>query len=139
MSPKIAVAAVAFDDQDRVLLAKRGREPAMGRWSVPGGKVELGETLAQACAREMLEETGLDVRVGERVAVVERIGQDESGGVSYHYVIHDYLVEIIGGTLAAASDASEVGWFTLGELDSMPVTDGLEQVLKQAQALRNTL
>ena len=88
--PIVGVGAVILDG-DRVLLVKRGHEPLKGEWSLPGGAVEIGETLDAAVAREVLEETGLDVDVGPVVEVLDRIQRDADGRVEYHYVIVDYL------------------------------------------------
>src|SRR6185436_6793024 len=99
--PVVGVGAVVFDG-DRVLLVKRGKEPLRGRWLIPGGTVELGETLTDAVVREVREETGLIVRPSEVVLVFDRIDRDETG-VRYHYVIVDYLCELVGVTLAATS------------------------------------
>jgi ADP-ribose pyrophosphatase YjhB (NUDIX family) len=139
MKPSLAVAGIAFDDAGRVLLVKRGRPPAEGLWSVPGGKVELGESLEEACVREMREETGLVVEVCDRVTIVERISRDDSGAISHHYVIVELLVAVRSGTPRAGSDASEVGFFALETVESMATTDGLIPVLRQAQALLSSL
>jgi 8-oxo-dGTP diphosphatase len=120
--PILGVGGIAFDAAGRVLLvrcADRG-------WSVPGGRVELGETLTAACARELREETGLEVRVGDLAEVFERIEPD------FHYVILDYLVEVVGGTLAAGDDALEAGWFSLADVAHMDRTGGLDAVLERA-------
>ncbi|MBT8496144.1 MAG: NUDIX hydrolase [Deltaproteobacteria bacterium] len=137
MKPAVAVAGIAFDDGGRVLLARRGRPPAQGLWSVPGGKVELGESLAEACQREMREETGLEVEVREQVTIVERIVRDAGGAITHHYVIVELLVDVVAGDLQAGSDAAEVGFFELDAVASMTVTDGLEPVLRQAQSVRD--
>src|SRR5262249_51162472 len=102
--PIVAVGAIVFDSAGRVLLGGRGRPPAQGRWSVPGGAVEAGETLAEACAREVREETGLEVEVGSLCEVVERVTRDPDGRVRFHYVILDYAARVSGGTLRAGSD-----------------------------------
>ncbi len=99
----------------RALLIRRGKEPLYGRWSVPGGRVELGESLEQALGREMEEETGLVVAPVEILAVFDRIERDEAG-VLYHFVIVDYLCRWLSGEAAAASDALEAAWAAAGDL-----------------------
>ncbi len=128
MTPVAAVGAIVFDDQGRVLLVERARPPGAGLWTVPGGKLEGAETLAQAVAREVREETGLLVEVGPLACVVERIGDD------HHFVILDYLARVIGGTLAAGSDARAVRFAGEEDLAALPLTDGLVDVLARARA-----
>lgn len=106
MSPKVGVGAVVIHD-GRVLLIRRGKEPLRGRWVIPGGTVEAGETLQEALVREVWEETGLTVRPGEVVLVFDRILRDE-GELRYHYVIVDYLCEYVTGTPQAGTDAEAV-------------------------------
>lgn len=122
--PIIGVAGIAFDAGGRVLLV---RDDERG-WSVPGGRVERGERLRDACVRELREETGLEVRIADLAEVFERIEPD------VHYVILDYLVEVVGGTLAAGDDALEAGWFTFAEVAAMRTTPGLLAVLERALA-----
>ncbi len=126
MTPVCAVAAVIFDGE-RVLVIQRGKPPGEGLWSVPGGKLEAGETLAAAVAREVAEETGLVVEVGPLVTAIERIGE------GYHFVILDYLARAIGGTLQAASDVRDARWVTDAELAAMAVTEGLLEVIGWAR------
>ncbi len=126
MTPVCAVAALIFDG-DRVLVIQRGKPPGEGLWSLPGGKLEAGETLARAVAREVQEETGLVVDVGPLACVVERMGE------GYHFVILDYLARSIGGTLAAASDVRDARWVTDEELAALPHTEGLLDVLARAR------
>jgi 8-oxo-dGTP diphosphatase len=128
MTPVCAVGAFIFDAQHRVLVIQRGTPPGEGLWSVPGGKLEANETLAQAVAREVREETGLVVEVGPLACVVERMGDE------HHYVILDYLAHPIGGVLAAASDVRDARWVTDTELAALPHTDGLLDVLARARA-----
>jgi 8-oxo-dGTP diphosphatase len=119
-APIVGVGAVVVD-QDRVLLVQRGHEPLKGKWSLPGGKLELGESLTQAVVREVQEETGLDVEAIELVELIDRI-HTESGPsgdrVRYHYVIADYLCRVVGGQLQAGSDAAAVRWVERAEWNS---------------------
>ena len=133
MSPIVGVGAFIFDGP-RVLVIQRGRPPGEGLWSVPGGRLETGETLAQAVAREVLEETGLSVEVGPFVCVLERFDpQHES-----HFVILDYLARVVAPSreLAAGTDARDVRWVTDAELAALPTTEGLLDVLARARAIR---
>jgi 8-oxo-dGTP diphosphatase len=129
--PIVGVGAVVVE-HDRVLLVRRANEPLKGEWSLPGGAVEVGETLGAAVAREVLEETGLAVEVGPVVEVLDRIRPDPDGRVRYHYVLIDYLCRPIGGTLACASDAAEVAWAALTELGEYGVADSAIAVIRKA-------
>jgi 8-oxo-dGTP diphosphatase len=127
-TPTVAVGAFVFDAEGRVLLVERGSPPGEGLWSVPGGKLEPGETLVQAVAREVREETGLVVEVGTLACVVERMGDD------YHYVILDYLARPIGGRLAASTDARAARFVSDPELPKLPLTEGLMLLIERARA-----
>ena len=127
MTPVVAVGAIIYDGP-RVLLVQRGKPPGENLWSVPGGKLEGNETLAQAVAREVREETGLVVEVGPLAAVVERMGGD------YHFVILDYVARVIGGTLVVGSDARDARFVDEAELAALPLTEGLVPVLERARA-----
>jgi 8-oxo-dGTP diphosphatase len=109
--PLVGVGAVVID-RDRVLLVRRGREPLKGHWSLPGGLLEVGESLTAGVIREMLEETGMRVEPLELVELVDRVVWD-GDRVRYHYVIADYLCRVIGGALSAGSDADDVQWVEL--------------------------
>ena len=119
-APIIGVGAVIIE-QNRVLLVQRGREPLKGKWSLPGGMLELGESLAEGVVREVQEETGLVVEVLELVELLDRVHRESSPDgerVRYHYVIADYLCRVVGGTLQASSDADGVRWIERAEWNS---------------------
>jgi 8-oxo-dGTP diphosphatase len=118
------VGAVVKDEQGRLLLIKRGHEPGAGLWSLPGGRIEPGETDAEALVREMLEETGLTVEPGRLIGGVKRKGRD--GDV---LDIRDYAATVISGTLRAGDDAADVRWVSVADLGSLAVTDGLIEAL----------
>jgi mutator protein MutT len=129
--PIVAVGAVILDG-DRVLLIQRGRAPMKGAWSLPGGAVEVGETLDAALAREVLEETGLSVEVGPVVEVLDRVQFDADGRVEYHYVIIDYLCRVFAGSAASGSDARDVQWVRVDDLDELRVTAKAIAVIQKA-------
>jgi ADP-ribose pyrophosphatase YjhB (NUDIX family) len=115
-SPLVGVGAVVVHE-GRVLLVQRGHEPAKGQWSLPGGLIDVGESLREAVIREVREETGLVVEPVELIELLERIHRD-GDRVRYHYVIADYLCHLVGGALAAASDADAVRWVERAEWNS---------------------
>ncbi len=129
--PIAAVGAVVLDG-DQVLLVRRGHEPLKGAWSLPGGGVELGETLEEAVCREVREETGLVVAPVRRVAVLDRIDRDAAGRVLYHYVLIDYLCRVLGGSLRLASDASAVRWIALERLEEAALPQTTVGVIRDA-------
>jgi 8-oxo-dGTP diphosphatase len=119
--PLIGVGAVVVC-RGRILLEKRRNEPGKGKWSIPGGLVELGEGAEQTAIREVWEETNLEVERPELIDVVNNVELGENGKVKYHFVIIDYFVELKGGTLKASSDAAELRWVRLGEVESYVLT-----------------
>lgn len=131
--PEVAVGVILFDDQERVLLVQRGQPPAQGRWSVPGGRVERGETLQHACARELLAETGLRAQLGPLCEVAEYIQG------AYHYIILDYLASAPEGELRAGEDAADARFLSLDEVPGYPTTAGLLPVLERALRMRRGL
>jgi 8-oxo-dGTP diphosphatase len=117
-APIVGVGAVVIDGT-KVLLVRRGQEPLKGEWSLPGGALELGETLQQGVVREVLEETGLIVVPGGIIEILDRITPDEvSGRVRYHYVLIDFVCHVTGGALCSASDAEEVRWVERDQLQN---------------------
>jgi 8-oxo-dGTP diphosphatase len=129
--PIVAVGAVIFDGR-RVLLVQRGQEPLRGAWSLPGGAVEIGETLDAALAREVLEETGLSVEVGPVVDVLDRVQFDADGRVEYHYVIIDYMCRPFAGVVEHGSDAQAVCWAPIADLARLGVTAKAIEVIYKA-------
>ncbi len=132
--PFVGVGAIVVRE-DRVLLVKRAQEPLKGQWSLPGGLVELGETLHEAIAREVREETGLTVTVEALVEGVDRIYRDEQGSVQYHYCLFDYLCAAHSGEAKAASDISAVAWTSLEELPAYGIAENTAQVIRKGMAL----
>ncbi|MER2598984.1 MAG: NUDIX hydrolase [Caldilineales bacterium] len=128
--PLPAVAAVILH-HDSVLLVQRGREPARGLWGLPGGAVELGETVQTALRREVREECGLEIEIGPLLAVFEPMQQDADGRLRFHYVVLDYLASPRGGELRAGDDAAQVRWLPLTELDAWPVPEETKRVIRQ--------
>ena len=139
--PVVGVGGVIIDN-GRALLIRRGSEPLRGEWSIPGGTLELGESLQEGVARELREETGLDVRVLELIEVFDRIFPDERLQASaqkhqprFHFVIVDYLCERIGGEPRAGSDVTDVAFASEGELGQYQLTETATGVLKKAFAM----
>jgi ADP-ribose pyrophosphatase YjhB (NUDIX family) len=134
-APLVGVGAVVVDG-DRVLLVRRGRPPALGRWSLPGGLVEVGEPVEAAVRREVAEECGLAVLVHGLVGVVDRIVRDPDGRVRYHYVLLDYLATpAAAGRVEAGSDALAAQWCDREALGRLDVTEGVESMVRRAFAL----
>jgi len=132
--PIIGVGAVVLID-GRVLLVRRRFEPLAGQWSLPGGSLEVGETLEAGVVREILEETGLEVLTGPIIEVFDRITHDDDGRVQYHFVLVDYLCRPVGGTLQAGSDVAAVALADPGDLDRFGLTEKAAAVIARALEL----
>ena len=138
--PVVGVGGVVVID-GRALLIRRGSEPLKGEWSIPGGTLELGETLVEGVRRELREETGLDVKVLELIEVFERIFPERQGGPDrtqrpqYHFVILDYLCEAVWGTPRPGGDVTEIAFVSEGELGRYNLTPAAIRVLRKAFAL----
>lgn len=135
--PLVGVGAVIVET-GRVVLVRRAAEPMAGQWSIPGGLLELGETMRAGAAREALEETGLQVEAGEVLEVLDRILPDGDGRPRYHYVLIDFLCRRLGGTLRAGGDAAEARWVSESELASLGVSEVAVQVIRKALAHRQS-
>lgn len=129
--PFVGVGAIIVDD-GRVALIRRGRPPLEGEWSIPGGAMELGETVRQGAMREAFEETGLVVEVKELLGVFDRVLHDAEGKVLYHYVLVDFLCLQRGGELKASGDAAEARWFTSKELLGLGLAPDTANVIRLA-------
>jgi 8-oxo-dGTP diphosphatase len=137
--PIVGVGAVIFDRDGRVILVKRAHEPLKGRWSLPGGAVELGEPVRAAILREVREETGLEVSVGDVIDVVDHVAADEAGAVRHHFVIIDYVCRVESGEVAAGGDADAAVAVTLDRLDEYALTDRARGIiLRAAQMVGST-
>ncbi len=129
--PVVGVGGVVIAD-GRALLIRRGNPPLEGEWSIPGGTLEVGEMLLDAVRRELAEETGIEVRVGDLIEVFERIFPDGEGQPKYHFVILDYLCEAVRGTARAGSDVTDVAWAAESELQKYLLTPTATRVIKKA-------
>ena len=128
-SPLVGVGAVIIED-GRVLLVKRGHPPLAGEWSIPGGVLEIGETLREAAVREAREETCLTVEPSDLLGVYDRVLRDDTGRTLYHYVLIDFLCRPTSGTALAADDADEVRWFTPEELQDLRLPKDTAEVIR---------
>jgi mutator protein MutT len=128
--PVVGVGAIILDG-DKILLEKRKNDPSKGKWSIPGGLVELGEGVEDAVIREVKEETGLEVYEPRLVDVVDYISLGEKGGVLYHFVIVDYLVTVNGGDAKAASDAEALKWVPFNEVEEYDLTESFRRFFQR--------
>jgi ADP-ribose pyrophosphatase YjhB (NUDIX family) len=131
--PLVGVGAVIIEDA-RVLLVKRRHPPLQDKWSIPGGVLEIGELVRVAAVREAREETGLTVEPSELLGVYDRVLRDAEGRVQYHYVLVDFLCRRVAGEIAAASDASEVRWFSREELPGLKLAEDTVDVIRKGFA-----
>lgn len=128
--PLLGVGALIFEG-DRILMAQRGKQPLMGLWSLHGGLVETGESLADAIRREVREETGLEVQPLGVLEIFERIMRDAQGAAEYHYVLIDYVCRPTGGALCAGDDACRAEWVRRRDLKKLEITEGTLAVIEK--------
>jgi ADP-ribose pyrophosphatase YjhB (NUDIX family) len=133
--PIIGVGVVVWHG-DRVLLVQRGRPPRQGQWSLPGGAQQLGESLAEAARREVLEETGLTVDLGDVIATVDSIERDPEGRVRYHYTLIDFTAEAHGAELVPGDDAADACWFDLDQIAGLGLWSETLRIIELARAGR---
>ena len=131
-APLVGVGVAVFSAEGQVLLVQRGRPPRVGQWSLPGGLIDLGERLTAAAAREVREETGVEIAVGELVAAFEPILRDAAARVEYHYVVLDYWATYLAGDPRPGDDAAAVAWVALTELAAYGVSHDTDAVIRQA-------
>ena len=129
--PLVGVGALIFH-RGRILMAQRGKEPLKGWWSLPGGALEIGESLDFAVRREVREETGLDIEPLAVFEIFERIMRDAEGATEYHYVLIDYVCRITGGALCAGDDVCRVAWVRPEGLKDLQITEGTLGVIEKA-------
>ena len=127
----VGVGAILFR-RDRILMAQRGKEPLKGWWSLPGGALEIGESLHDGVCREVREETGLEVVPVRMFEIFERIIRDDSGAPEYHYVLIDYICRVTGGKLFPGDDVCAVEWVRRRELPNFQITEGTLAVIERA-------
>ena len=130
--PMVAVHPIVYKDE-RILLAKRAKEPNKGKWTIPGGRVELGETVYEAGKREVVEECAVEIEIERLFDIADSIIHDAEGRISYHFVTIYLLARYKSGKIQARSDAEDVGWFTLDEAAELNLTPKMRLLLKQIQ------
>jgi mutator protein MutT len=129
--PIVGVGGVVIRNE-RALLIRRGSAPLEGEWSIPGGMLEVGETLLEGVQRELLEETAIEVKILDLIEVFERVTRDEAGQLKYHFVILDYLCEAVRGDAQAGSDVTDVAWSRESELSEYSLTPSAVRVIQKA-------
>ena len=130
LSPTAGVGAVITNSSGEVVLVRRGKPPREGQWSIPGGRLEWGETVQQAVLREVLEETGLVVRIRRLIDVIDLLLRDSSGAVITHYVLIDFAADYVSGELCAGSDAVEARWVSRELLDRYALWEETRRVIE---------
>jgi len=128
--PRAAVGAIVFKE-DRALLVKRGKPPAESQWAIPGGSIELGESLQEAAEREILEEAGIVIRAGDPVFAFDTVRRDDSDRIRFHYVIVDVTAEYVSGEIRAGDDAADARWVSAEEINDLGINQVTRHVLRK--------
>ena len=128
--PRAAVGAIVFRE-DRVLLVLRGKPPAEAQWAIPGGSIELGESLQEAAEREILEEAGIVIRAGDPVFAFDTVRRDDADRIRFHYVIVDVVAEYVSGEIRAGDDAADARWVSAEEIEDLGVNKLTRHVLRK--------
>ncbi len=131
-APLVGVAAAVFHADGRVLLVKRGRPPGMGNWGLPGGLLDLGESLEDGARREVLEECGLEIQIGGLAGIFQPIDRDDTGRIRYHYIVIDYWASHLSGQPIAQDDAADVAWVELSDMARLPMNPETRRVIRDA-------
>jgi mutator protein MutT len=135
--PIVGVGVILLDENDRLLVIQRAHPPGAGKWSIPGGKVELGESLETAALRELQEETGLSCTLGPLVEVLDRVLRGPDGEIQFHFILLDFLGSHPSGTLRPSSECLDARFVPVADLRKLELTDGLEEVVLRARSLRD--
>lgn len=136
LRPIVGVGAVIWNGAGEVVLIRRGQPPRQGEWSIPGGKLEWGESVKDALSREVREETALEIELLGLIDVVDSVTRDEAGAVVRHYVLIDFAARAIGGTLAAGSDASEARWVPYAQIADYGLWRETRRIIALSAALK---
>jgi 8-oxo-dGTP diphosphatase len=132
VAPQVAVGAIVIKDK-KILLVKRTNDPGKGCWSIPGGSVELGETLQESAEREIREETGLIVTAKDPIQTFDLIERDEKGHIRFHYVIIDLIADFVSGEPHPGDDATDAGWFNAEQLKVIQLSKNTKELLRKIQ------
>jgi 8-oxo-dGTP diphosphatase len=135
LQPRVAVGVVVVRNST-VLLVRRGQEPSKGLWSVPGGLVELAETVEDAARREVAEETGISIKIKRLLDVADNIVRDDQGKIRFHYVLIDFFAQPLTSSVKPQSDASEARWVKFNELSNYTLTKGAAKLIQKINAMK---
>jgi len=132
LSPLVGVGVVVFNNDQQIVLVKRGKEPNKGLWAIPGGGVELGEPVRETAIREVREECNIEIELTDLLGVVDLILKDNDGKIQYHYILIDYLAKYKGGELTPQSDVSEAAWFKQYQIEQLDIPEVTKKILEKA-------
>ena len=135
-SPIVGVGAVIWNDRDEIVLIRRGQEPRRGEWSIPGGRLEWGESVRDALLREVREETGLTVEIARLIDVVDSVSREAAGAVTHHYVLIDFSARYVSGELSAGTDAAEARWVPFAALREYSLWTETRRIIETARRMQ---